>query len=62
MTVLRVAQAQVATGADLDANLRQVADQTAWAAAAGARLVTFPEADRAAVPGSSRTPIVRNGA
>jgi predicted amidohydrolase len=44
MTVLRVAQAQIATGADLDANLRQVADQTAWAAAAGARLVTFPEA------------------
>jgi predicted amidohydrolase len=44
MTILRVAQAQVATGADLDANLRQVADQTAWAAAAGARLVTFPEA------------------
>jgi predicted amidohydrolase len=44
MTVLRVAQAQIATGADLDDNLRQVADQTAWAAAAGARLVTFPEA------------------
>jgi predicted amidohydrolase len=44
MTILRVAQAQIATGADLDANLRQVADQTAWAAAAGARLVTFPEA------------------
>jgi predicted amidohydrolase len=44
MTTLRVAQAQITTGADLDANLRDVAEQTAWAAAAGARLVTFPEA------------------
>ena len=44
MTVLRVAQAQITSGPDLAANLRQVADQTAWAAAAGARLVTFPEA------------------
>lgn len=44
MSTLRVAQAQVATGADLDDNLRLVAEQTAWAAAAGARLVTFPEA------------------
>ncbi len=44
MTALRVAQAQIASGPDLDDNLRQVAEQTAWAAAAGARLVTFPEA------------------
>ncbi|MGI3781625.1 MAG: carbon-nitrogen hydrolase family protein [Janthinobacterium lividum] len=44
MSTLRVAQAQIASGPDLDANLRKVADQTAWAAAAGARLVTFPEA------------------
>ncbi|GAB2574887.1 carbon-nitrogen hydrolase family protein [Microlunatus antarcticus] len=44
MSTLRVAQAQIATGADLDDNLRQVAEQTGWAAAAGARLVTFPEA------------------
>jgi predicted amidohydrolase len=44
VTILRVAQAQITTGADLDANLREVAEQTAWAAAAGARLVTFPEA------------------
>ena len=44
MTTLRVAQAQVTTGADLDANLRLVGEQTARAADAGARLVTFPEA------------------
>jgi predicted amidohydrolase len=44
MSILRVAQAQITTGADLDANLELVAEQTGWAAAAGARLVTFPEA------------------
>ena len=44
MTGLRVALAQVATGPDLDANLRLVADRTARAAAEGARLVVFPEA------------------
>ena len=44
MSTLRVAQAQIATGADLDDNLRQVEEQTGWAAATGARLVTFPEA------------------
>lgn len=44
MSTLRVAQAQITAGADLDTNLAQVAEQTAWAAAAGARLVTFPEA------------------
>ncbi len=44
MSTLRVAQVQVTTGADLAENLALVAEQTAWAAAAGARLVTFPEA------------------
>jgi len=44
MSTLRVAQAQVTTGPDLDANLRLVAERTAAAAAAGARLVVFPEA------------------
>ena len=44
MSTLRVALAQVTTGADLDANLALVADQTARAAEAGARLVVFPEA------------------
>ena len=39
-----MAQAQVTTGPDLDANLRLVAEQTARAADAGARLVSFPEA------------------
>jgi len=44
LTVLRVAQAQITSGPDLDDNLAQVAEQTAWAAATGARLVAFPEA------------------
>lgn len=44
MSTLRVALAQVTSGPDLDANLRLVAEQTARAAAAGARLVVFPEA------------------
>lgn len=44
MSTLRVALAQVTTGADLDANLALVAGQVARAAAAGARLVVFPEA------------------
>lgn len=44
MSTLRVAQVQITAGADPDENLRIVAEQTAWAAAAGARLVTFPEA------------------
>lgn len=44
MSTLKVAQAQVTSGPDPDENLRLVAEQTAWAAAAGAHLVTFPEA------------------
>jgi len=44
MSTLRVALVQVATGADLDANLALVAERTARAAEAGARLVVFPEA------------------
>jgi predicted amidohydrolase len=44
VSTLRVALAQVSTGPDLDANLRLVAEQTARAAGAGARLVVFPEA------------------
>lgn len=44
MSTFRAALAQVATGADPDDNLRLVAEQTARAAEAGARLVVFPEA------------------
>ncbi|SEQ69077.1 carbon-nitrogen hydrolase family protein [Microlunatus flavus] len=44
MSTLRVALAQVTTGADPQDNLRLVAEQTARAAEAGARLVVFPEA------------------
>ena len=51
MSTLRVAQAQVTSGPDPDENLRLVAEQTAWAAAAGARLVTFPEATMRAFGG-----------
>ena len=63
MTTLRVAQAQITSGADLDANLRLVAEQTARAADAGARLVTFPEATMRAfglplVPDWRPSPIV----
>ena len=43
-STLRVALVQVTTGPDLDANLALVAEQTARAAEAGARLVVFPEA------------------
>ena len=41
---LRVALAQVMAGDDPDANLAEVGRQVAEAAAAGARLVVFPEA------------------
>lgn len=41
---MRIAAAQVLTGPDPQANLEIVADYTARAAAAGARLVAFPEA------------------
>lgn len=44
MTTLTVACAQILSGEDPEQNLAQVAEQTARAAAAGARLVIFPEA------------------
>lgn len=44
MTTLTVALAQIFTDGDPAENLTQVAEQTARAAAAGARLVIFPEA------------------
>lgn len=44
MTTLTVALAQIGASEDPEQNLGQVAEQTARAAAAGARLVIFPEA------------------
>jgi deaminated glutathione amidase len=44
MTMLRVALAQIASGDDPAANLDQIEARVAEAAAAGARLVVFPEA------------------
>lgn len=41
---MRIALAQIAAGTDPDANLATVAEYAARAAAAGARLVVFPEA------------------
>jgi predicted amidohydrolase len=47
---MKVALAQIAAGPDKDANLRRLLDLAADAAAAGARLVLFPECSMAALP------------
>lgn len=48
MTALRVAAAQISTGADPVANLTTATEAVRWAAAAGASMVALPEATLAA--------------
>jgi predicted amidohydrolase len=50
---MKIALAQITAGADSAANLDRIGDLTARAAAAGARLVLFPEAAMASLPPDS---------